>query len=496
MLLLPIGLGNSLRSVPWVSIIIVLICAFVTAKNLPQQEKKFEAFIKMEQEMRLQYFDDYIGLFKLACAQQEDIAHLCDQIEINDKNKESVERKKTITDKLAAITGHVAAKNDLLFDANIILSLSSTLVKTIEDRGSLSEEIKTSVHYEKTEEVEKEISILKSSITNELNYLSKDNLSISSLLNSTFTHINWIHFTLNCLILFLLGQAVEQVIGSLKYSLLFVIGSMTSLAMHALINIDTPVVGSSGGVFTILGFYYLLFINFRLNFLVIYIFFYKRFNLPIKWSLPVFIFSIDILSIAFNVKSTAAHHAHLAGALIGLGLAFIYKKNQTLGPDQIYPEEQELLEKINQAKSGEDLWANFSKILYLNCQNSTAFMTYLIRSENHPYIPSEKKKVIRFSDRLGEFLVNYTKDLSDEDTLVWLKMVPSWVSLKHCFKNFSVQIICSLADIFANLKNYKRAIELYRYAKKRKPQKKMMNNIDQTLRQIELITKENAYVTG
>ncbi|HTZ42557.1 MAG TPA: rhomboid family intramembrane serine protease [Jatrophihabitans sp.] len=74
------------------------------------------------------------------------------------------------------------------------------------------------------------------------------------LLTAAFLHLGPIHILLNMLALFVIGPALEQVLGWWRYLAVYLLGALGgSVAILALGDIHQPVVGASGAIFGLFG---------------------------------------------------------------------------------------------------------------------------------------------------------------------------------------------------------------------------------------------------
>ena len=141
------------------------------------------------------------------------------------------------------------------------------------------------------------------------------------LISYIFLHGNFVHIAGNLILLYVLGDNLEDVVGIPKYLFLFFTAGITGgLAEVLFSSHGTPVVGASGAVAGIAGAYLVLFPYVRLRILFFFV--------------PIFI-SIKVLFgilIAFNAimyligAPGIAWLAHLAGFLAGLCVAWPFRE--------------------------------------------------------------------------------------------------------------------------------------------------------------------------
>jgi len=124
------------------------------------------------------------------------------------------------------------------------------------------------------------------------------------------------HLLINSLVLYFFGSAVERLIGTKRFALLFITaGAVAGLAQITLF--EGAALGASGAIQGIMG--TLVILAPRLTVLVFFV-------IPAPlWLLTIAFVLFDVLG-AFNPDSGVAHIAHLAG--LAAGLAYGYRLKQ------------------------------------------------------------------------------------------------------------------------------------------------------------------------
>jgi len=147
-----------------------------------------------------------------------------------------------------------------------------------------------------------------------------------TLLTSFFVHAGPIHLLGNLWFLLMFGDNVEDLLGTLKYTLVLAGATLAGIALHTLADPSSsiPLVGASGGISGVMLFYALRFPRARLG---QYLFFWFRFHwleLP-AWLYMAFWVGLQLIG---SFASLASHGggvaflAHLGGALVGVA-AFV-----------------------------------------------------------------------------------------------------------------------------------------------------------------------------
>ncbi len=147
-----------------------------------------------------------------------------------------------------------------------------------------------------------------------------------TLLTSMFLHGSWLHLLGNMLYLWIVGDNVEEVLGSIRYSIVYLacglMGSLAQIAANA--QSDIPNLGASGAIAGIMGAYVVWFPRNQIRVLVF------RFitMLPAAVVIGGWI-AMQIWMGAGSFQRGAdsggvAYLAHVGGALTGIFVAFLF----------------------------------------------------------------------------------------------------------------------------------------------------------------------------
>jgi membrane associated rhomboid family serine protease len=141
------------------------------------------------------------------------------------------------------------------------------------------------------------------------------------LLSSPFLHVNVLHFLPNMMLLWLVGDVVEDRFGHVRYAVLYLLGALFASLAHVAANPHStvPTLGASGGIAAVMGAYLLLhplgWIDFRIA--------------PLRWPrLPLPALPLLLAWLALQVMAGILHHpdvsdprvawwAHLGGFTFG-----------------------------------------------------------------------------------------------------------------------------------------------------------------------------------
>jgi len=140
-----------------------------------------------------------------------------------------------------------------------------------------------------------------------------------TLLGSAFSHIYFLHFFLNMYVLVSFGTVVEQIIGSARFLLFYLVAAIVASFGHAAVSAfllgkpDLPALGASGAISGIVILFSLMIPQARLYLLGI---------IPMPAIVGAIVFvSLDIVGLTAQAGGGGlpiGHGAHLSGALVGV----------------------------------------------------------------------------------------------------------------------------------------------------------------------------------
>ncbi|MFA6335382.1 MAG: rhomboid family intramembrane serine protease [Bacteroidales bacterium] len=168
------------------------------------------------------------------------------------------------------------------------------------------------------------------------------------LVTHMFMHGGFVHLFFNMYSLIIFGVALEQVWGSKKFFLYYMVTGLGAALLHSIVlyidasslmnaanagsqiaaqKLDalmiTPTVGASGAVYGVLLAYGMLFPNNVLQLL------FPPVALKAKWFVLIF-GAIELVLGISNTGGNVAHFAHLGGMIFGYFLIIYWKKNNKM----------------------------------------------------------------------------------------------------------------------------------------------------------------------
>lgn len=150
--------------------------------------------------------------------------------------------------------------------------------------------------------------------------------SIMDLVFSMFLHGGLMHLAGNMLFLFIYGNNVERRLGIVWFVVWYVLTGAAATMFHAAFfsSSDVPLVGASGAISGVLGFYFVWFPKNAVRVLVFLPpFFAQTFQIAARIVLAVYLFLDNVVPFIFAGGGGVAHGAHIGGFLAGAAVAFV-----------------------------------------------------------------------------------------------------------------------------------------------------------------------------
>lgn len=154
--------------------------------------------------------------------------------------------------------------------------------------------------------------------------------TLPDLFFSMFLHGGFLHLAGNMLFLWIYGDNVEHRLGRIRYLIAYLGTGVAATGFHMLSapGSDVPVVGASGAISGILGFYFVLFPRnqVRLLFLVPP-FLMQVFQVPARIVLGIYLVLENLLPyLTTSSEVGVAHGAHIGGFVAGLAVALVMRR--------------------------------------------------------------------------------------------------------------------------------------------------------------------------
>lgn len=147
-----------------------------------------------------------------------------------------------------------------------------------------------------------------------------------SLVTYMFLHGGWLHFLLNMWVLWIFADNVEEALGSLRFTIFYLLCGLIAAGTHILFNWNAvvPVIGASGAIAGVMGAYFRLFPKARVVTLIPIIIIPWIVELPAVVFLGIW-FVMQLLSgvtgsVSGKDAASVAFWAHAGGFVAGLVL--------------------------------------------------------------------------------------------------------------------------------------------------------------------------------
>lgn len=164
----------------------------------------------------------------------------------------------------------------------------------------------------------------------------------AALLTSMFLHAGFMHLAGNMLFLWIYGDNVEHRLGPGRFLLAYLATGVAATLFHATFDADSglPLVGASGAISGVLGFYFIWFPRNRVRvWIVLFPFFMQVVHWPARLVLGVYLFIDNVMPflITRGVEGGGvAYGAHIGGFLGGLGWAWWAGRREIVRPPDEY----------------------------------------------------------------------------------------------------------------------------------------------------------------
>lgn len=165
--------------------------------------------------------------------------------------------------------------------------------------------------------------------------LVPDRLHLSALFTSMFLHGGWTHILGNMLFLWVFGRNVEDLLGSGRFLVFYLLCGLTAALTQIITNLYSPVptIGASGAIAGVMGAYLIKFPRARIVTLMLIFFFFTTMEIPAALLL-LFWFAMQFLSGIGSLTETdysgggVAFFAHIGGFVAGMLLVRLFPERR------------------------------------------------------------------------------------------------------------------------------------------------------------------------
>ncbi|QDV06219.1 Rhomboid protease GluP [Planctomycetes bacterium Poly30] len=165
--------------------------------------------------------------------------------------------------------------------------------------------------------------------------------SIQTMFTSLFLHGGLMHLAGNMLFLWIYGDNVEHRLGKVRYLIAYLLTGVAATLFYSAFEMDSnvPLVGASGAISGVLGFYFLFFPRNTVRvFLVLFPFFVDVVTIPARIVLGVYLVVDNLFPALFASGGGVAHGAHIGGFIAGLGAAWLIDRRELTSTPREYRE--------------------------------------------------------------------------------------------------------------------------------------------------------------
>jgi membrane associated rhomboid family serine protease len=150
---------------------------------------------------------------------------------------------------------------------------------------------------------------------------------IFRLLTALFLHGNLVHWIINCSIFVLLAFSIEKVISGQKFLLVFLLSGIIGnlFASYFLQDQDNILIGASGAVSGLIGYWLVLFPRKKINFILPIGLYLQKTSMPIAVVIGLWLLVQIILQFQPHPAYDIAWISHIMGFFTGFVLAWFIK---------------------------------------------------------------------------------------------------------------------------------------------------------------------------
>lgn len=162
-----------------------------------------------------------------------------------------------------------------------------------------------------------------------------DHLHLASLFTSMFLHGGWLHLIGNMLFLWVFGRNIEDLIGSPRFLIFYLLCGLLAAVVHVIFNpySRVPTIGASGAIAGVMGAYLVKFPRARIITIIPIFIFFTTMEIPAAFLL-LWWFAIQFFSGFGSLGETeysgggTAFFAHIGGFVAGMLLIRFFPPKQ------------------------------------------------------------------------------------------------------------------------------------------------------------------------
>lgn len=158
--------------------------------------------------------------------------------------------------------------------------------------------------------------------------------TLTPFLTSIFLHGGFMHIIFNMWFLWIYGDNVEAALGKIRFILFYLSGGIIAgiIQYFFLIGDSVPILGASGAIAAVLGFYFVKFPRNTVKTIIPLFLVITTVNLPSRivlfsWFLTQILSGTSSLAIQTQANSGIAWWAHIGGFIYGIIIGIIFKQS-------------------------------------------------------------------------------------------------------------------------------------------------------------------------
>jgi membrane associated rhomboid family serine protease len=159
--------------------------------------------------------------------------------------------------------------------------------------------------------------------------------TVATAFHAMFLHAGFFHLAGNMLFLWIYGDNVEARLGRVTYLVGYLVTGLAGNLFHLVLAgaSPMPLVGASGAISGVLGFYFVCFPENRVRMLItLFPIFMKVVRIRSRWVLGAYFVLDNLLPVAVGVRSSVAFGAHIGGFVGGVVLALWMRHRDRVVP--------------------------------------------------------------------------------------------------------------------------------------------------------------------
>lgn len=153
--------------------------------------------------------------------------------------------------------------------------------------------------------------------------------SVLTILTSMFLHAGPMHLAGNMLFLWIYGDNVEDRLGRVTFLIAYLLSGAAATLFFSAFDLDSniPLIGASGAISGVLGFYFVLFPRNVVDVaILLFPIFMNVVQIRARFVLGFYLIVDNLLPVLASQGSSVAYGAHIGGFLAGAAGAFLFRR--------------------------------------------------------------------------------------------------------------------------------------------------------------------------